>query len=119
NYPSAGGGNSGSQNNGPVVSGSSDASNRSRESEGIQSALSSDAIDRFFPGLSGGGQMRRRSEYKKPIPRSSGAPIPFPPHLTPEWIAMHGYNPERVEDAHRNACELVELLNNSTYTSPY
>ncbi|KAJ2780392.1 hypothetical protein H4R18_003473 [Coemansia javaensis] len=110
-YPSGGGG-SGSS----AASGSADVANRALESEGIQNSLSGDAISRFFPGLSG-VSLRRRREAARPCTRSE--PIPFPPTLTPEWISMHGYDPVRVVEAHRNACELVELLNNSTYVSPY
>ncbi|KAJ2409023.1 hypothetical protein J3F80_001647 [Coemansia sp. RSA 2526] len=85
---------------------------------GIQNSLGSDVINRFFPGLGRrSGALKRRGSQAQPS--NCGEPIPFPPRLTPEWIHMHGYDPERVECAHKNACEIVETLNNSTYTSPY
>ncbi|KAJ2633980.1 hypothetical protein H4R22_000068 [Coemansia sp. RSA 1290] len=98
-------------------SGSSNTANRALESEGLRNSLGSDVISRLFPGL-GGGNMRKRSESQTK-PTNCGDPIPFPPRLTPEWIAMHKYDPDRVEKAHRYACEIVETLNNSTYISPY
>ncbi|KAJ2713875.1 hypothetical protein H4R19_002035 [Coemansia spiralis] len=121
NYPGGGGNGGGSSNGAAVTSASPNASNRDRESQGILGSLSSDTIDRFFPGLSGGSRSRRRRGNDKPAPHTSnsGRYIPFPSQLTPEWIAMHGYDPTRVRAAHANACELVTILNNSTYASPY
>ncbi|KAJ2760624.1 hypothetical protein IWQ56_005443 [Coemansia nantahalensis] len=118
-YPGAGGS---SQGRGSVNSASPNASDRNRESSGIQSALNSDDIGRFFPGLGGGSPSRRRRGNESDAARCStgrGGPIPYPAQLTPMWIEMHGYDPERVRAAHTNACDLVTILNNSTYVSPY
>ncbi|KAI7826314.1 hypothetical protein BX661DRAFT_205928 [Kickxella alabastrina] len=80
----------------------------------------SNDIDRFFPGLNGGTSALRRRAYQEKKERcAQGKPLTFPDRLTPEWIKMHGFDPERVEMFHNNACQIVELLNNSTYTSPY
>ncbi|KAJ2822866.1 hypothetical protein IWW50_004033, partial [Coemansia erecta] len=81
-------------------------------------SLGSDIINRFFPGLGGRSGALKRREYQAQ-PANCGDPLPFPPRLTPEWIKMHGYDPERVEGAHKNACDIIETLNNSTYVSPY
>ncbi|KAJ2371357.1 hypothetical protein H4S02_009587 [Coemansia sp. RSA 2611] len=122
-YPAAGGGQnqqpSPNSNRRPVLSGSSNMANRILENSGIQGALGSDAISRFFPGLNGWrSPARRRSYQEKKVP-GCGEPIPFPPRLTPEWVKMHGYDADRVEMFHKHACEIVEVLNNSTYKSPY
>ncbi|KAJ2497715.1 hypothetical protein GGH96_004898 [Coemansia sp. RSA 1972] len=110
--------NNGNNNNRPVTSSSSNLASRVLENQGIQNSLGSDIINRFFPGLGRrSGALKRRGYQAQPS--NCGEPIPFPPRLTPEWIHMHGYDPERVECAHKNACEIVETLNNSTYTSPY
>ncbi|KAJ2004992.1 hypothetical protein GGI02_002203 [Coemansia sp. RSA 2322] len=45
--------------------------------------------------------------------------IMYPPRMTEPWIRMHGFDPERVEQVHRDACRLVDLLNDSNYVSPY
>ncbi|KAJ2615333.1 hypothetical protein H4S08_001297 [Coemansia sp. RSA 1365] len=123
-YPSGGSGsrqqNGTDANNGnQVPSSSSNIESRRRESEGIQNSLDSNAVNRFFPGFGGSMSrpLRRRGSEKKTS--ECGGPIPFPPRLTPAWIKMHGYDPNRVESAHKNACEIVEILNNSTYSSPY
>ncbi|KAJ1855836.1 hypothetical protein LPJ73_002269 [Coemansia sp. RSA 2703] len=104
----------------PVLSGSSNMPNRLLEASRLQSSLGSDFVNRFFPGLGGNFPGFRRREYqekKEKCVRSE--PLPYPPRLTPDWIKMHGFDPERVEMFHRNACEIVEVLNNSTYKSPY
>ncbi|KAJ2486769.1 hypothetical protein EV174_000929 [Coemansia sp. RSA 2320] len=103
----------------PVLSGSSNMANRIMENSGIQGALGSDFVNRFFPGLRGWRAPSRRRAYQEKTLSDCGGPIPFPPRLTPEWIKMHGYDAERVEMFHQHACQIVEGLNNSTYTSPY
>ncbi|KAI8323548.1 Di-copper centre-containing protein [Martensiomyces pterosporus] len=45
--------------------------------------------------------------------------IAYPGRLSHAWIKMHGFDPIRVEEFHREMCHLVALLNNSTYVSPY
>ncbi|KAJ2489205.1 hypothetical protein IWW37_004186 [Coemansia sp. RSA 2050] len=110
---------SSNSNRRPVLSGSSNMANRILENSGIQGALGSDAISRFFPGLSGWRAPARRRSYQEKKVSGCGEPIPFPPRLTPEWVKMHGYDADRVEMFHKHACEIVEVLNNSTYKSPY
>ncbi|KAJ2622595.1 hypothetical protein GGF44_005376 [Coemansia sp. RSA 1694] len=103
----------------PVLSGSSNMANRILENSGIQGALGGDAVSRFFPGLNGWRAPRSRRSYQEKKASDCGGPIPFPPRLTPEWVKMHGYDADRVEMFHKHACEIVEVLNNSTYKSPY
>ncbi|KAJ2864633.1 hypothetical protein GGH94_002779 [Coemansia aciculifera] len=103
----------------PVLSGSSNMANRILENSGIQGALGSSAVSRFFPGLNGWRAPNRRRSYQEKKVSGCGEPIPFPPRLTPEWVKMHGYDADRVEMFHKHACEIVEVLNNSTYKSPY
>ncbi|KAJ2310627.1 hypothetical protein IWW51_001414 [Coemansia sp. RSA 2702] len=111
-------GGSGSRNNGFVLSASPNAANRLLETEGIQNSLGRDIINRLFPGLGGrSSSLKRRDDDARPS--NCGDPLPFPPRLTDEWVKMHKYDPERVESAHKHACEIVETLNNSTYVSPY
>ncbi|KAJ2080591.1 hypothetical protein H4R24_002954 [Coemansia sp. RSA 988] len=88
-------------------------------SEGIQNSLDNSVLNRLFPGFGSNRNrsVRRRGSEKKAS--DCGGPIPFPPRLTPAWIKMHGYDNHRVESAHKNACDIVEILNNSTYSSPY
>ncbi|KAJ1946215.1 hypothetical protein GGF37_001299 [Kickxella alabastrina] len=45
--------------------------------------------------------------------------IIYPARMSNAWIKMHGFDIERVEQVHREACRLIDLLNNSTYVSPY
>ncbi|KAJ1830285.1 ndufs8, ubiquinone oxidoreductase 23 kd subunit, partial [Coemansia sp. RSA 2711] len=107
-------GGSGSRNNGFVLSASPNAANRLLETEGIQNSLGRDIINRLFPGLGGrSSSLKRRDDDARPS--NCGDPLPFPPRLTDEWVKMHKYDPERVESAHKHACEIVETLNNSTY----
>ncbi|KAJ2740771.1 hypothetical protein GGI20_005628 [Coemansia sp. BCRC 34301] len=108
-----------SGNRRPVLSGSSNMANRILENSGIQGALGGDAVSRFFPGLNGWRAPGRRRSYQEKKVSDCGGPIPFPPRLTPEWVKMHGYDADRVEMFHKHACEIVEVLNNSTYKSPY
>ncbi|KAJ2804772.1 hypothetical protein H4S07_004159 [Coemansia furcata] len=103
----------------PVLSGSSNMANRARENSGIQGALGSDAVSRFFPGLRGWRNRNGRRSYQENKASGCGEPLPYPSRLTPEWIKMHGFDPDRVEMFHKHACEIIETLNNSTYKSPY
>ncbi|KAJ2724590.1 hypothetical protein GGI07_001843 [Coemansia sp. Benny D115] len=104
----------------PVLSGSSNPSSRLIETDRLQQSLGSDFVNRFFPGLgSRFTPFTRRAYQEKKQDCESSKPIPFPPRLTPEWINMHGFDPDRVEQFHRNACQIIEVLNNSTYKSPY
>ncbi|KAJ2761106.1 hypothetical protein H4S06_001379 [Coemansia sp. BCRC 34490] len=114
----------------PILSGSSNPQSRALESSRLQNSLGADIMNRFFPGLGSSLFSRKRRSYKEEKPAAPEAPvaaadcdspqpIPFPPRLNPDWIHMHGFDPERVEMFHKNACDLVELLNNSTYISPY
>ncbi|KAJ1800928.1 hypothetical protein LPJ59_000718, partial [Coemansia sp. RSA 2399] len=109
----------------PVLSGSSVPASRDLETSRLQSSLGMDIMNRFFPGLGSGAMaLKRRSYNEKPAAAANKCKqpyrsIPFPPRLTPDWIDMHGFDPDRVEMFHKNACDLVEMLNNSTYISPY
>ncbi|KAJ2635160.1 hypothetical protein GGF40_003780 [Coemansia sp. RSA 1286] len=104
----------------PVLSGSSDMSNRILESSRLQRSLGQDFVNRFFPALGGGfSPFQRRAYQESKAKCSHSKPLPYPPRLTPEWIQMHGFDPERVEAFHKEACEIIEVLNNSTYKSPY
>ncbi|KAJ2162094.1 hypothetical protein GGF46_000969 [Coemansia sp. RSA 552] len=103
-----------------VFSGSSNAANRMLESDGIAGSLANDIMNRVFPGFATRNRNRNsRRSYKERPASGCGSALPFPPRLKPEWIQMHGYDAEKVENAHKHACEIVEILNNSTYVSPY
>ncbi|KAJ1988356.1 hypothetical protein EDC05_005330 [Coemansia umbellata] len=104
----------------PILSGSSSQPDRLLETQRLQNSLGNNIINRFFPSLASGfAPFKRRAYQEKASDSDCGQPLPFPPRLTPEWIKMHGFDADRVEMFHKNACDLVELLNNSTYVSPY
>lgn len=135
-YPSAGGNNNNNNGNNTrntrsVMSGSSNLANRILETIGIQSALDKNAMQKLFPGLSNAitpriakrhlpaaNKIKKRGDESANY-TSCGDNIPFPPRMKPEYIKMMGYNVDRVEELHKHACEIVEVLNNSAYTSPY
>ncbi|KAI8323502.1 Di-copper centre-containing protein [Martensiomyces pterosporus] len=102
----------------PVVSGSSNMANRLLESTGLRNSLGSNFVNQFFPSLNGGFSPFSRRAYQEKA-SNCGDPLPFPPRLTPEWIKMHKFDPDRVEAFHAHACTIIEVLNNSTYKSPY
>ncbi|KAJ1824280.1 hypothetical protein GGH91_000367 [Coemansia sp. RSA 2671] len=115
------------------LSGSSNVANHGLEIERIHMALDEQAgLKEFFPKVAqlepsrmgivphrpgarsnkcGGG-----SEYRKPSAKHA---LVYPARMAQNWVKMHGFVPERVEKVYRDACRLIDLLNNSTYVSPY
>ncbi|KAJ1822885.1 hypothetical protein LPJ75_000188 [Coemansia sp. RSA 2598] len=117
----------------PMLSGSSLVASRGLEISRIRKALSEEAVLKsYFPqvaalepsrleaimstgnatgcGCMAGEQREAFAQNKR---------IDYPAPMTDDWIKMHGFDPERVHAVHREACRLIDLLNNSTYVSPY
>ncbi|KAJ1647513.1 hypothetical protein J3B02_002042 [Coemansia erecta] len=117
----------------PMLSGSSLVANRGLEVSRIRKALTKQAgLKDFFPqvavlepsrletimsaskhamcGCMGSEQREDLAQHRR---------IEYPAPMTDDWIKMHGFDPERVQAVHREACRLIDLLNNSTYVSPY
>ncbi|KAJ1949462.1 hypothetical protein FBU59_001134 [Linderina macrospora] len=107
------------------LSGASDPTGSDLEAIRMRASLDPDQLRAFYPGLV---HVSRDGHQRTPaiVDDLSGdtrtalqAKIPYPALLSKDWVAMHGFDYAKVEQVHREACYLIELLNNSTYRSPY
>ncbi|KAI7826358.1 hypothetical protein BX661DRAFT_198952 [Kickxella alabastrina] len=120
----------------PMFSGSSDLAGRGLEITRIHKALGENSdLQAFFPQVAS----MEPSRLEVAMAAGAGAAtaavsvgssramgkcgqrkrIIYPARMSNAWIKMHGFDIERVEQVHREACRLIDLLNNSTYVSPY
>ncbi|KAJ2862722.1 hypothetical protein GGH94_004098 [Coemansia aciculifera] len=104
-------------------SGSSNVASHELEMAGIHRALGEQAgLKEFFPKVALLGPSRM--EIYRPNDKCGGykkakQALVYPARMNKDWVKMHGFVPERVEKVYRDACRLIDLLNNSTYVSPY
>ncbi|KAJ2704538.1 hypothetical protein FB645_003188 [Coemansia sp. IMI 203386] len=117
----------------PMLSGSSLVANRGLEISRIRQAFSQQTLLRdYFPQVAALEPSRLEtimsankeagcgcitSEQREDVVQNSR--IEYPAPMSDEWVQMHGFDPERVQAVHLEACRLIDLLNNSTYISPY
>ncbi|KAJ1955210.1 hypothetical protein EC988_002006, partial [Linderina pennispora] len=107
------------------LSGASDPTGSNLEAIRMSASLDADQLRAFYPGL-----VHVSRDVRQPTSEAINglhsdtrsaleAKIPYPELLSREWIEMHGFDIAKVEQVHREACYLIEMLNNSTYRSPY
>ncbi|KAJ2722425.1 hypothetical protein GGI07_003323 [Coemansia sp. Benny D115] len=121
----------------PMISGSSNLANQGLEIARIRKALGEEeGLKSYFPQVAAleptrletalANNMGAANETRHcTCPMHQGPHshrdhmIVYPERMSDAWIKMHGFDPAQVEKVHRDACRLVDLLNNSTYVSPY
>ncbi|KAJ1725722.1 hypothetical protein LPJ53_000201 [Coemansia erecta] len=115
----------------PMLSGSSILADRGLEISRIRKALGDNSeLKDYFPTIAAMNTTRletilssdRGAHYKcksRDGQRKETLPIEYPAPMSEAWVRMHGFDPERVAAVHREACQLIDMLNNSTYASPY
>ncbi|KAJ2737676.1 hypothetical protein GGI20_006396 [Coemansia sp. BCRC 34301] len=109
-----------------AISGSSNMASHALEIARIQRALGEQAgLKELFPKVALLAPTRMASA-QQPYHGKCGASkshakqaLVYPARMADKWIKMHGFVPERVEKVYRDACRVIDLLNNSTYVSPY
>lgn len=119
-------------NGSSVLSGSSRVDAHGVEIARISKVLGENKeLQKYFPKIAHMKQSIKEaimSEQPTTIPYRDGTDkcayrrqhfIPYPMRMSEAWIRMHRFDPWRVEQTHRGACRLIDLLNNSTYVSPY
>ncbi|KAJ2909735.1 hypothetical protein GGI21_001581 [Coemansia aciculifera] len=122
-----------------INSGSSNMASRALEIARIRAALGEqEGLKEYFPKVALlGAPARMANAASPPVHRpythqykcgGGGGARPqaatkqalvYPARMAEKWVKMHGFKPERVEKVYREACRLIDLLNNSTYVSPY
>ncbi|KAJ2809664.1 hypothetical protein H4S07_003126 [Coemansia furcata] len=110
------------------LSGSSDTANHDLEMARLHRAMGEQAgLREFFPQTALLRPSRMETLPYRPSAhndkcggyKSARHPLVYPARMNKDWVKMHGFVPERVEKVYRDACRLIDLLNNSTYVSPY
>ncbi|KAJ2557305.1 hypothetical protein EV175_001425 [Coemansia sp. RSA 1933] len=116
-----------------IFSGSSNTAGNAQELLGIRQAfLQQDMLRDYFPrsALLGeptrdevlGAAAANATMASSPCGCNAAAPqrtLAYPARMSPMWVAMHGFNGTQVEQVYQEACRLIDLLNNSSYLSPY
>ncbi|KAJ2105228.1 hypothetical protein GGI16_002436 [Coemansia sp. S142-1] len=104
-------------------SGSSNTASHELEMARIHRALGEQAeLREFFPKVALLRPSRMEiNSLSHPKDKCGGykKALVYPARMKEDWVKMHGFVPERVEKVYRDACRLIDLLNNSTYVSPY
>ncbi|KAJ2295595.1 hypothetical protein IWW55_005394 [Coemansia sp. RSA 2706] len=108
----------------PVFSGSSDTAGLGLEIMRIRRALAgSAALKDDFPGVAALGAARGIDADVDAdactCQERRAKRLVYPAPMSEMWIRMHGFDRARVDGVHREACALIDRLNNSTYVSPY
>ncbi|KAJ1668196.1 hypothetical protein GGF38_002707 [Coemansia sp. RSA 25] len=113
-----------------AISGSSNMASHALEIARIHKAFGEQAeLKEYFPkvaALLGPTRMATMPHRPSTYQSKCGAKKPqahqalvYPARMADMWVKMHGFVPERVEKVYRETCRLIDLLNNSTYVSPY
>ncbi|KAJ2521755.1 hypothetical protein H4217_001185 [Coemansia sp. RSA 1939] len=112
-----------------IFSGSSNSAGNAKEMIRIRQAFAQqDVLRDYFPRSALLGVPTREeimvqfTNSTTGPPCECGAPrriLSYPARMSRMWIDMHGFNNTLVEQVYQEACHLIDLLNNSSYSSPY
>ncbi|KAJ1731813.1 hypothetical protein LPJ61_002348 [Coemansia biformis] len=83
----------------------------------LEPALSRDGAQLGDRGVQLGDRGARCNSNNKDMLEARKLVYPAP--LTSAWIEMHGFDSARVKQLYDEGCRLIDMLNNSTYESPY
>ncbi|KAJ2139735.1 hypothetical protein IW136_002816 [Coemansia sp. RSA 678] len=109
-----------------AFSGASDPAGFGLEIMRMRRAFAKDSsLKEYFPGVAAIGPAREiDTDLEKNFDECTckerkAKKLLYPAPMSEMWINMHGFDAQRVGQIHRDACLLVDKLNNSTYVSPY